>query len=86
MSRFRRRILCFPAQELSEARQYAGPKVDVWSFRIALYVLVCGKVPFDDQSMPQLHAKIKRGFVDYPQCSAAGMIADSPLNFITDYF
>jgi len=31
-----------------------------------LYVLVCGKVPFDDQSMPQLHAKIKKGHVDYP--------------------
>lgn len=31
-----------------------------------LYVLVCGKVPFDDQSMPALHAKIKRGMVEYP--------------------
>jgi hypothetical protein len=37
-----------------------------------LYVLVCGKVPFDDQSMPQLHAKIKRGVVDYPQWLSAG--------------
>ncbi|EXJ82060.1 CAMK/CAMKL/KIN1 protein kinase [Capronia coronata CBS 617.96] len=59
--------LYFAAPELLQARQYTGPEVDVWSFGIVLYVLVCGKVPFDDQSMPQLHAKIKRGLVDYPQ-------------------
>ncbi|KIX08090.1 uncharacterized protein Z518_02745 [Rhinocladiella mackenziei CBS 650.93] len=59
--------LYFAAPELLQARQYTGPEVDVWSFGIVLYVLVCGKVPFDDQSMPQLHAKIKRGVVDYPQ-------------------
>ncbi|KZF26367.1 Pkinase-domain-containing protein [Xylona heveae TC161] len=58
--------LYFAAPELLQARQYVGPEVDVWSFGIVLYVLVCGKVPFDDQSMPQLHAKIKRGVVDYP--------------------
>ena len=37
-----------------------------------LYVLVCGKVPFDDQSMPALHAKIKRGLVEYPVWLSAG--------------
>ncbi|KAF2862860.1 Pkinase-domain-containing protein, partial [Piedraia hortae CBS 480.64] len=58
--------LYFAAPELLQARQYTGPEVDVWSFGIVLYVLVCGKVPFDDQSMPQLHAKIKRGYVEYP--------------------
>jgi hypothetical protein len=34
--------------------------------------LVCGKVPFDDQSMPALHAKIKRGLVEYPVWLSAG--------------
>lgn len=58
--------LYFAAPELLQARQYTGPEVDIWSFGIVLYVLVCGKVPFDDQSMPQLHAKIKKGVVDYP--------------------
>lgn len=65
--------LYFAAPELLQARQYTGPEVDIWSFGIVLYVLVCGKVPFDDQSMPQLHAKIKRGVVDYPQWLSAGM-------------
>ncbi|OAX80152.1 CAMK/CAMKL/KIN1 protein kinase [Emergomyces africanus] len=64
--------LYFAAPELLQARQYIGPEVDVWSFGIVLYVLVCGKVPFDDQSMPQLHAKIKKGVVEYPQ----GLSAD----------
>ncbi|CAI4219424.1 unnamed protein product [Parascedosporium putredinis] len=58
--------LYFAAPELLQARAYTGPEVDVWSFGIVLYVLVCGKVPFDDQSMPALHAKIKKGAVDYP--------------------
>lgn len=59
--------LYFAAPELLQARQYTGPEVDIWSFGVVLYVLVCGKVPFDDQSMPQLHAKIKKGVVEYPQ-------------------
>ncbi|PWN20991.1 Pkinase-domain-containing protein [Microstroma glucosiphilum] len=58
--------LYFAAPELLMAKVYTGPEVDVWSFGIVLYVLVCGKVPFDDQSMPALHAKIKRGHVEYP--------------------
>ncbi|KAH9920596.1 uncharacterized protein B0H18DRAFT_1023487 [Fomitopsis serialis] len=58
--------LYFAAPELLNAKVYTGPEVDVWSFGVVMYVLVCGKVPFDDQSMPALHAKIKRGLVEYP--------------------
>ena len=64
--------LYFAAPELLQAKQYTGPEVDIWSFGIVLYVLVCGKVPFDDQSMPQLHAKIKKGVVDYPTWLSPG--------------
>lgn len=64
--------LYFAAPELLNAKPYIGPEVDVWSFGIVLYVLVCGKVPFDDQSMPALHAKIKRGQVEYPTWLSAG--------------
>ncbi|ORX60691.1 Pkinase-domain-containing protein [Hesseltinella vesiculosa] len=59
--------LYFAAPELLKARHYTGPEVDVWSFGVVLYVLVCGRVPFDDTSLPALHAKIKSGIVDeYP--------------------
>ena len=70
--------LYFAAPELLQARAYTGPEVDVWSFGIVLYVLVCGKVPFDDQSMPALHAKIKKGVVDYPSWLSTGTQAQSP--------
>ncbi|OCB89838.1 Pkinase-domain-containing protein [Sanghuangporus baumii] len=63
--------LYFAAPELLNAKVYTGPEVDVWSFGVVLYVLVCGKVPFDDQSMPALHAKIKRGLVEYPDWLSA---------------
>jgi protein-serine/threonine kinase len=58
--------LYFAAPELLSAHPYCGPEIDIWSFGVVLYVLVCGKVPFDDQSMPALHSKIKRGHVEYP--------------------
>ncbi|KAK3945538.1 protein kinase kin1 [Diplogelasinospora grovesii] len=58
--------LYFAAPELLQAKPYTGPEVDVWSFGVVLFVLVCGKVPFDDQYMPALHQKIKKGTVDYP--------------------
>ena len=79
--------LYFAAPELLQARQYTGPEVDIWSFGIVLYVLVCGKVPFDDQSMPQLHAKIKRGVVDYPTWLSPGRRATvaALYRFITNY-
>ena len=64
--------LYFAAPELLNAKVYTGTEVDVWSFGVVLYVLVCGKVPFDDQSMPALHAKIKRGLVEYPVWLSAG--------------
>ena len=63
----------FPAPELLNMKAYIGPEIDVWSFGVVLYILVCGKVPFDDQSMPALHAKIKRGLVEYPAWLSAGM-------------
>ena len=62
----------FPAPELLDAKVYTGPEVDVWSFGAVLYVLVCGKVPFDDQNMPALHAKIEWGVVEYPNWLSAG--------------
>jgi hypothetical protein len=72
--------LYFAAPELLNAKAYTGPEVDIWSFGIVLYVLVCGKVPFDDQSMAALHAKIKRGFVEYPNWLSAGMSHYNPAN------
>ncbi|KAI7903455.1 kinase-like domain-containing protein [Cokeromyces recurvatus] len=59
--------LYFAAPELLQAKNYNGPEVDVWSFGVVLYVLVCGRVPFDDTNLPALHKKIKEGNVEYPE-------------------
>ncbi|QLQ82414.1 hypothetical protein HG537_0H01760 [Torulaspora globosa] len=59
--------LYFAAPELLKACPYTGPEVDIWSFGVVLYVLVCGKVPFDDENSSVLHEKIKQGKVEYPQ-------------------
>ena len=61
-----------PAPELLNAKPYTGPEVDVWSFGIVLYILVCGNGPFDHGGMPALHALIKRGRVKYPTWLSAG--------------
>ena len=58
--------LYFAAPELLKAMPYIGPEVDIWSFGVVLYVLVCGKVPFDDENSSVLHEKIKQGKVEYP--------------------
>lgn len=58
--------LYFAAPELLRGIVYTGPEIDVWSLGIILYVLVCGKVPFDDKSMSALHEKIKSGLFVLP--------------------
>lgn len=58
--------LYFAAPELLTATPYVGPEIDVWSFGVVIYVLVCGRIPFDDDDANELHAKIKSGKFSFP--------------------
>ncbi|KAJ7654767.1 kinase-like domain-containing protein, partial [Mycena rosella] len=45
--------LYFTTPELLNIKLYTGPEVDIWSFGVVLYALLCGK-------HATLHTKIKR--------------------------
>lgn len=49
----------YAAPEVIAGRVYAGPEVDIWSCGVILYVLLCGRLPFDDESIPKLFEKIR---------------------------
>ncbi|KAI7889257.1 kinase-like domain-containing protein, partial [Mucor mucedo] len=65
--------LYFAAPELLHGRVYTGPEVDVWSFGVVLYVLVCGQVPFDDPTVYGLHKKVKQGLLEFPSHLTSGV-------------
>ncbi|KAJ6546979.1 kinase-like domain-containing protein [Mycena capillaripes] len=56
----------FPAPEMLFGEPYVGPEVDIWGFGVVLYILVCAKVPFDDEHLAGIHAKVRGGLIEYP--------------------
>ena len=51
----------YAAPEVIAGRLYSGPEVDVWSCGVILYVMLCGRLPFDDDYVPSLFVKISKG-------------------------
>ncbi|RCI12431.1 hypothetical protein L249_0987 [Ophiocordyceps polyrhachis-furcata BCC 54312] len=62
----------YAAPEVIGGKLYAGPEVDVWSCGVILYVLLVGRLPFDDEHIPSLFAKIARGTYSIPPWMPAG--------------
>ena len=52
--------LCIFCTGTLKGNVYVGPEVDIWSLGVIFHVLVCGRVPFDDKSLPVLHEKIEK--------------------------
>ncbi|XP_039163199.1 SNF1-related protein kinase catalytic subunit alpha KIN10 isoform X2 [Eucalyptus grandis] len=80
----------YAAPEVISGKLYAGPEVDIWSCGVVLYVVLCGALPFDDESIPNLHDKIKSGVYTLPSHLTteardliARMIVVDPLKRIT---
>lgn len=56
----------YAAPEVISGKLYAGPEVDVWSCGVILYALLCGRLPFDEETIPNLFKKIKEGNYTIP--------------------
>src|SRR5271154_4513610 len=80
----------YAAPEVINGKLYAGPEVDVWSCGVILYVLLVGRLPFDDEHIPSLFAKIARGHYTVPSYMSHGasslikkMLAVNPVHRAT---
>ncbi|EOA17917.1 hypothetical protein CARUB_v10006326mg [Capsella rubella] len=56
----------YAAPEVITGKPYSGPEVDIWSCGVILYALLCGTLPFDDENIPILFDKIKKGMYTLP--------------------
>jgi carbon catabolite-derepressing protein kinase len=52
----------YAAPEVIRGARYTGPEIDVWSSGVILYVMLCGRLPFEDEDVQRLFAKINRGY------------------------
>ncbi|KAF8483130.1 kinase-like domain-containing protein [Gautieria morchelliformis] len=80
----------YAAPEVILGLRYNGPEIDIWSCGVILYVMLCGRLPFEDQSVPVLFAKIRKGdYFEPPYLSQeartliAKMLAVDPVKRIT---
>ncbi|CBZ23826.1 putative protein kinase [Leishmania mexicana MHOM/GT/2001/U1103] len=62
----------YAAPEVISGKLYFGPEVDVWSCGVILYALLCGCLPFDEDSIPLLFSKIKKGKYTIPSNMQTG--------------
>ena len=56
----------YAAPEVISASTYDGWEVDIWSCGVILYAMLCGCLPFDEESMPQLFSRIKKARYQIP--------------------
>jgi carbon catabolite-derepressing protein kinase len=50
----------YAAPEVIKGGMYTGPEIDVWSAGVILYVMLCGRLPFEDDDVQTLFHKISR--------------------------
>ncbi|CAK7217312.1 serine/threonine-protein kinase gin4 [Sporothrix bragantina] len=56
----------YAAPELLKARPYRGDKADIWSMGVILFVMLAGRLPFDEDDMGLMLAKAKKGIYTMP--------------------
>ncbi|KAJ2555243.1 Protein kinase [Coemansia sp. RSA 1933] len=80
----------YAAPEVINGKLYAGPEVDAWSCGVILYVMMCGRLPFDDDHIPALFKKITAGVFTMPgylsqgaRAVLSGLLQVDPLKRMT---
>ena len=58
---------CYAAPEMINGDKYNGLKTDIWSSGIVLYAMLCGYLPFEEESNEELYKKIIEGKFDTPK-------------------
>lgn len=56
----------YAAPEVIRGAVYAGPEIDVWSAGVILYVMLCGRLPFEDEDVQVLFTRIIQGEYHIP--------------------
>lgn len=56
----------YAAPEVIRGGVYAGPEIDVWSSGVILYVMLSGRLPFEDEEVHVLFSKITRKSAKLP--------------------
>ena len=56
----------YASPEIVHGKKYEGNATDVWSCGVILYVLLTGRLPFEDENLRDLLSKVKSGKYDMP--------------------
>lgn len=56
----------YAAPEVIRGSLYTGPEVDVWSSGVILYVMLCGRLPFENEDVGRLFQQIAEGVYFLP--------------------
>ncbi|KAM6327882.1 maternal embryonic leucine zipper kinase isoform 4-T5 [Alca torda] len=62
----------YAAPELIQGKAYIGSEADIWSMGVLLYALLCGFLPFDDNSLMAVYRRITRGKYSIPKWLSPG--------------
>ena len=57
---------CYAAPEMLDGKMYHGSTVDIWSVGVVLFSMICGYLPFHEESNKEMYKKIIAGKYTIP--------------------